>query len=335
MKFKITDDGNFIQAVDFSENEYAQLEFSFSKKPANYFILKKRMPHWDPEIKFVSKFGMVPIGLYNELVKMGKTFQIPIEIEGVEQLINTDYNETDFDEWVEEHFENSEITPRYYQVDAAKAILKYMKCTEEISTSGGKTLISYMLFRYLFDRKKIKKMLYIVPNIGLIEQSEDKFYEYDEKCGITEPDWKSICVFSGNKKRNEIDANIVFGTYQSITKKELDYFREFDVIFTDECLHPDTLITMYDYSKKKIKDIKIGEKVWTYNEYLHILEIKEVEFVYKNLSKSEQIFELELDNGQILKITGNHKVLTILNIWKRIDEINEGDDIIDFNLVNI
>ena len=39
------------------------------------------------------------------------------------------------------------------------------------------------------------------------------------------------------------------------------------------------------------------------------------------------MYEIEMESGNIIKITGNHKVLTLENIWKRIDELNENDDI--------
>mgnify|MGYP000688708887 CR=1 FL=1 len=55
---------------------------------------------------------------------------------------------------------------------------------------------------------------------------------------------------------------------------------------------------------------------------------KEVEFVYKNLSKNNQMYEIELENGDILNITGNHKVLLKTNIWKRVDELDISDEII-------
>jgi RNase P/RNase MRP subunit p29 len=170
-------------------------------------------------------------------------------------------------------------------------------------------------------------MLYVVPNISLVTQTEEEFYEHEENCG-KKPIWKSQCVYGGLGKKEEDDANIVFGTFQSLAKKDLTYFSKFDAVFIDECLHPDTLIIMEDFSKKKIKDIKIGEKVWTLNENTNTQEIKEIEFVYKNLSKDQQMYEIEMEDGNMLKITGNHKVLTTNNIWKRVDELDEKDEIV-------
>jgi superfamily II DNA or RNA helicase len=115
--------------------------------------------------------------------------------------------------------------------------LKYMNCTEEISTSGGKTLIAYMIFRYLLDKKGLKRMLCIVPNIGLVEQTEDKFKEYEAKCRIENVPWESIAIYGGSDRRGEEDATVVFGTYQSLSKKSELYFSKFDAVIVDETHH--------------------------------------------------------------------------------------------------
>ena len=178
MKLRVTDDGKFLQLTDCSQLEYDQLNVSFTKKPDNWFILRKKIPHWDGDIKFFQENTQrIPIGLWGEAKKLADKFNFPLSIGGSKTIMDPDYSEEDFEAWIVDHFEHSSISPRYYKTEGAKRALKYLNSTEEISTSGGKTLIAYMIFRYLLDRKKIKKMLYIVPNIGLVEQSEDKFYE--------------------------------------------------------------------------------------------------------------------------------------------------------------
>ena len=237
MKLKITPDGKFLQVVDSTQLELEQLESSFSKRVDNWFILKKKIPHWDGIVKFIDQYNRIPKGLWGEVKKLSEKFNFPLSIEGNDYIIDPEYSEDDFESWIVDHFEHCSISPRYYQTEGAKRLLKFMNCTEEISTSGGKTLIAYMFFRYLLDRKKIKKMLYIVPNVGLVEQSEDKFYEYDEKAGFDPPPWKSACIFGGSKRRNEEQAQIIFGTFQSLSNKDKDYFLQFDAVCVDETHH--------------------------------------------------------------------------------------------------
>ena len=50
-------------------------------------------------------------------------------------------------------------------------------------------------------------MLYVVPNISLVNQTEEEFYQYEENCG-KKPIWKSQCVFGGHGKNEDDKANI-------------------------------------------------------------------------------------------------------------------------------
>ena len=128
-----------------------------------------------------------------------------------------------------------------------------------------------------------------------------------------------------------VNKNVVIAIWQSIyTIKDQRWFEQYEAVFVDECLHPDTLITMGDSTRKKISDINVGDIVKTRNEKTGLIENKPVLKVHKNLSKSEQMFEFELDNGEIIRITGNHKVYTQRG-WVRADELTCEDSINSFN----
>lgn len=237
MKLKVTEDKRFLTVVDSTKLELDQLIYSFTKKPDNWFILRKKIPHWDGEVKFIDRYNRIPIGLWDEVKKLSDKYHFHLEIEGAEVFSNKNYDGKDFEGWIKYYFKESEdFNPREYQLEASKKILKYRFCIEEISTSGGKTLIAFMVFNYLFNKAIIKKMLYVVPNISLVTQTEEKFYEYEDICG-KRPKWKSQCIFGGAKKKDNSKPNIVFGTFQSLSKKDLDYFSEFDIVCIDECHH--------------------------------------------------------------------------------------------------
>lgn len=236
MKLKLSDDKKFLIIIDSTQNEYDQIVYSFTKKVGNYFIIKKKLPHWDGEIKFIDQWGRIPAGLWQEIKKVCNKFHFPLEIEGIEYLVDLSHDFNTFNYWALEYFQESKKTPRDYQLEAVNRILKFKNCTEEISTSGGKTLIAFLLFKYLLDVKKLKKFLYIVPNINLVTQSEEEFYSYEDECG-KRPNWKSSCEFGGAKNKEDENINIVFGTYQTLSKKSLEYFQSFDVVCVDETHH--------------------------------------------------------------------------------------------------
>ena len=105
-----------------------------------------------------------------------------------------------------------------------------------------------MAHLYLLDKGIIKKMLYVVPNVALVTQTEEKFYEYESRTDH-KPNWESLCVYSGvGKEKNkrwsltegkyiEKDPNIVFGTFQSLVKRSSEYFAEYDAVCIDETHH--------------------------------------------------------------------------------------------------
>jgi len=80
--------------------------------------------------------------------------------------------------------------------------------------------------------------------------------------------------------------------------------------------------------EKKIQDIIIGDFVLTHkNQYKKVSEI---------MSKIEdkEYFEIVLENGKSMNITGEHPVLTKDADWVRVDELTLNDDIICFEDIN-
>ena len=163
MKLKVSEDKEFLVVVDCTSHELEQLQFSFTKKVANWFIIRKKIRSgWDGEVKFIDRYHRIPIGLWHEVQKLAKKFKMPLEVDGIEYLYDKDYNESEFTEWLNEYFIEADIFPYDYQIEGTSRLFKYRRCTEEISTAGGKTLMAFMAFKYLFDKKLINKMLYVV-----------------------------------------------------------------------------------------------------------------------------------------------------------------------------
>jgi len=239
MKLKVTEDKKFLQITEGSKNEIDQMQASFTKKVENFHFIKKRFNNgWDGTVKFIDKYDRIPIGLWMEVKNLAKKYNFQLSIVDNDIIPDPNYNEKEIDVWISEFFKDSKIKPRYYQIEALKKAIQYKYCTEEISTSAGKTLIIYMFFKYLWEVKGLRKFLVVVPNVDLVEQTEDKFYSYDEMAGFIENDWKSVGIYSGSKSRkHENEANIIFGTYQSLSKKDLNYFSKFDAVIEDECHH--------------------------------------------------------------------------------------------------
>lgn len=148
-------------------------------------------------------------------------------------MIDGDFNEEDFRSWVADFFSNHpKIQPRDYQIDACIPILKYRRNISEIATSAGKTLIMFMIFGYLIERRKAQRLMIIVPNTNLIIQTDEDFdlYNNGKLKYLTQ-------LIHGGTDKTKKDVDIIIGTYQSLVKREAAFFEGVDAVVVDEAHH--------------------------------------------------------------------------------------------------
>jgi hypothetical protein len=83
------------------------------------------------------------------------------------------------------------------------------------------------------------------------------------------------------------------------------------------------------FKDEEVESIKSQLK--TINEETNLIENKPVVKLHHNLNKGVQMYEIEMDNGDILKITGNHKVKLIDGSWRKVEDLKEEDEILYIN----
>ena len=159
-----------------------------------------------------------------------------ISISGIDDHFKyTDFNLTleAFQKYVEGW--NLNLDPYDYQVKAAWLILKYRQSLSELATRAGKTLVAYIIFRYMLEHGA-NKILMIVPSIHLVKQGVKDFQEYQEF-------FKTETVWA--KGEFVESSNITIGTYQSLVQradkksKKYDpkFFDKYDIVCVDEAHH--------------------------------------------------------------------------------------------------
>lgn len=143
---------------------------------------------------------------------------------------------------VEEYSETLTLPPKYnifkdeyfYQLESVFRALLFKTARIEISTGGGKTMITYLYCTYLVDNflineKKNQKILIIINRKDLVIQTTKSFFEFDS---LNDKPLIIESIFAGSKKVDK--ANIVIGTYQSLKNYEQEYFDDFSVVICDE-----------------------------------------------------------------------------------------------------
>lgn len=230
MKIILTEDKKFLRVSECTDAEYDQLKLSLTRKirgVAWHPLVKKKL--WDGKVEFI-KGRLIPVGLWDRVTKICEKYNLQLEIEGLEKIINYDFNEEDVTIWAEEFFkDHPKIKPRDYQLKAAALAIKFGLSQSQIATSAGKTLISFLVYGYLKSKGILNRMLVIVPNTTLVMQLKDDWEDYNN--GVHKLKIRQVY---GGAKDNDLTADVVVGTFQSLSKKEIDFFKGFNVINIDE-----------------------------------------------------------------------------------------------------
>ena len=96
------------------------------------------------------------------------------------------------------------------------------------------------------------------------------------------------------------------------------------------CFDGDTLVKVSD-GFKKIKDIVVGDLVYTVNETSNMLELKPVVTLFKkSAEQSYDLLAITLETGEIINITENHEVKTDRG-WLRARDLEPNDNILHFS----
>jgi len=341
MKARVTDDGRFIQIVEASEIEFEQMQHSFKKRIGHWRfhpLVKKKI--WDGYIKFIDKYNRIPLGLWDRLNTETKKYNFNLEFEGVDQLINYDFDQTEFETWVWAFFKNTRYGQggdrelRDYQVQASADTIKYYKSRSELATSAGKTIITFIVFAYLLHKGWAKKHLVIVPNISLVIQTSEGFEEYAEKTPL---DGKiQIQMMGGGKSKAKKDVDVVIGTYQTLRNLPESFFDDIECVCVDEAHHTqaksikDIIVKAYDskyrYGLSGTMDSgdsadamtldaylgpiinKVSAKFLISNEFATPIYVKSVQLDYMDEEGKEKLHSLrqrkgtEIDGAKLLDI---------------------------------
>jgi superfamily II DNA or RNA helicase len=226
----LTEDNRFLRIDEANELELEQLNISLTKRIDSWRfnpLVKRGL--WDGYVSYIKDDKWIPVGLWRYVMTLCKEYRFELKVNGITRLFDPNITMESFEAWVNDFFNGSKMVPRDYQVEAAFNILKFKRCLAELATSAGKTMISFMVVSYMLEKQKATKILFIVPNVSLVVQATEDFYEYNWQNRVK---IKVQQIYAGQKLKP--NANIVIGTYQSLVKKDKDYFDEFDAVIVDE-----------------------------------------------------------------------------------------------------
>lgn len=291
---------------------------------------------WDGYIRLINqRNGFAPKGLVPSILQHLVADDYEISLDEDFKWFKTKY---DFD------YKKYQLPfePYDYQIAAVQRALDKKRQIILSPTGSGKSVIQYLMIREILD-VTVGKIVLIVPDIGLVEQMYNDFIEYSVNNGWdVEANCHKIYDYKGATK--ETDKRVIISTYQSLYKDPISVddikgkhkkgfflFDEVEAIIGDECFHEDSLV-LTECGYVKISDIKVGDCVINYDEKEKLFKKDYVINIHKNIQKSifDEMLEIELINGEIIKVTGNHKFLTKNRGWIEARCLTEFDDIISY-----
>lgn len=204
----------------------------------NYkFMPKYKAGIWDGKIKlFNIKNYTFPIGLFFDLIKFlnerSYNYEIDKSIDPADE-----YDKESILSFIEKQRicdnteKESEIVPYDYQIKAIVKCLLLNKSTVLSPTGSGKSLIMYLVSRFLLENNENEKQLIIVPKTQLVDQLHLDFLTYSYFNDYEYAKFKKI--YSGESKDCS-DSDITITTWQSVYQLKKSFFRQFDTVFVDE-----------------------------------------------------------------------------------------------------
>ena len=195
---------------------------------------------WDGKIRlYNSQSQELPVGLFPYLQEFcgPRNYKVEVEHSNYYGLpgatVDVDPAElSDFINALSLSTKGTRINPHDYQIEAICEGLHRKRSILLSPTGSGKSLIIYVLMRYLLEKTN-KKCLIIVPTTSLVQQMYSDFedYSYYDNDFIVENECHRI--YSGKEKN--VGQNVIISTWQSVYKLPGKWFEQFGMVFGDEC----------------------------------------------------------------------------------------------------
>jgi len=206
--------------------------------PGARFTPKYKAKIWDGTI---SLFNIVKstlyAGVYSQLLEFAKSREYEIELVESEYYglpgEKTNILPEDFVEYcksLEVQNNDTDIKIRSYQYEAAFRAIRNKRHTILSPTGSGKSLIIYLITRYLLDTADAR-ILIVVPTTSLVKQMTSDFEDYSTKNKF-DVEGNVHQIMAGYEKNTK--KKIVISTWQSLMRLPPEWFN-FDCVFIDEC----------------------------------------------------------------------------------------------------
>jgi len=190
--------------------------------PGAQFSPQYKARLWNGKVYLFSlKTRQIYRGLVPNIIKFCEEREYDYEYDN--EIYDEEFSIAEAKEFIKTLNLKNNIEPRDYQIDAFVHAIRSRRSLLLSPTASGKSLIIYLIMRYINARKT----LIIVPTTSLVSQLASDFQDYGY-----DSDKLVHKIYSGQEKQT--DKTAVIATWQSLYKLPKEYFTEFDVVIGDE-----------------------------------------------------------------------------------------------------
>lgn len=182
---------------------------------------------------YIENSAFLPAGFWHKIAKLRQT-NWNVQLPNITNIVDSSVTVESVDEWIDNlTFKKSYIEPRWYQRKAVFLSQKYAISRGDFATGAGKTLICYLVARYILEKKlaqKGKKVLMVVPSVQLVSQTMSDWYN-----DYQTDDYIKLDIISGSfPELRHPDGNVILGNIDSLKEFPKSFFKDVGAIIYDE-----------------------------------------------------------------------------------------------------
>lgn len=287
-----------------------------------------KLGRWDGTVSFCSIGGSTFLNVLDRVLPIITAAGYDIDLEDRRPSYHFSFpeiNESLFADrrWPAGHpMAGEPIVLRDYQVAAIRTFIEHLQSVQQICTGSGKTILTAALSHLV---EPYGRSIVIVPSKNLVVQTEEDYRNLGLDVGV---------LYGERKEWGHQHSICTWQSLASLDKQKLiqDFVKDVICVMTDECFDGDTPV-LTPSGWKQIREMHPGDKVLNRDEGGNI-KVDTVVRLHTNLAASTEakMYELTMDDGSMVRVTGNHKFLTDQG-WVRADQLTDQHDIVSAKYV--
>ncbi len=282
--------------------------------PGYKFTPKYRSRMWDGKIRLFSKINKcIYLGLIDKVLQFAQKRAYPV----FNSIISKkEFSDQNFEEFLQSiQLDRTRFKDREYQKNAFLYAIRNKRMLLLSPVASGKSMIIYLICRYLVENNLCKRILIIVPTVALVEQMTKDFIDYGWSGDFIHK------IYAGKDKRT--NRPITISTWQSLYRLESSYFHQFQGVIGDEAHEQKSTQTKGILERLINASYRIGTTATIAEGKTHKMVLEGLFGNIVQYVKTKELMDIgDLSPLKIKALLLRHTPITLKMNWTYQEEIN-------------